>query len=110
MPHAFWTFDLAMSESLGLHLQVHLGVDVRCGQRDVGKPGANRVDVDTGSQQMSSRRVSNGMGAHALCRQGGNLLGDLHGIAFDHLIDTKAGDGLLTTIEKHSLSWSSVVD
>ena len=41
--------DLARAQCLGLHLEIDLRVDVGRVDRDVAKPGANRVDVDAGT-------------------------------------------------------------
>jgi hypothetical protein len=35
------------------------------------------------------------------------MFGNVHGISFDHLIDTEAGNRLLATIEKDSFTWSA---
>ena len=50
--------DIAMSQCLGLHLQVHFGVDMGRIQRRVSQPAADGVDIHTSSQQMDGACVS----------------------------------------------------
>jgi len=40
--------NITFRERAGLHLQVDLGVDFGCVDRDMLQPRSNRVDVDTG--------------------------------------------------------------
>ena len=42
--------DVAFRERPGFHLQVDLGVNIGCVNRDMSQPRPNRVDVDTGTQ------------------------------------------------------------
>ena len=44
--------DLALGQSFCLHLSVDLGVNVGRVERDVHKPGADGVDVHSGSRQV----------------------------------------------------------
>ena len=49
--------DLAFCQSLSLHLQVDLGIDVGRVQRNMAEPGANRVNVHAGAEQVRCRRM-----------------------------------------------------
>jgi hypothetical protein len=51
--------DIAMSQCLGLHLQIHFGVDMGRIQRHVPQPAADGVDIHTRSQQMDGACVPN---------------------------------------------------
>jgi transposase len=84
LPRGAWdSRDIDACQCLGLHFEVHLGVDIGGVQRDVPEPGPDRVDIDTGSEQMDSGRVSqrvrtDALAAHRLdpCRRLRSTCGD----------------------------------
>lgn len=66
----FQAADINLGQRLGLHFQIHLGVDVRGVQRNMAQPSADGVDIDTCTQEVDGCRVPNRMGADALSGQG----------------------------------------
>ena len=62
--------DINLRQRLGLHFQIHLGVDVRGVQRHMAQPSADRVDINTCTQQMDGCRVPDRMRADTLRGQG----------------------------------------
>src|SRR5437899_539774 len=90
--------DLAGAQSLGFHLEIDLRVDVRRVERDVAEPGANRVDVNAGTQQMDGRCVANHMGTDALGAQRRDAWRRLTGVAADHRVNSEAGDRLAAAV------------
>lgn len=66
---------IASGQRFGLHCEVGFSVDIGGVHRDVTKPCANRIDINTRAKQMGRRCVSNGMRADLLLLQRGNLTG-----------------------------------
>ena len=58
-------FHLTVSKCGGLHLQIRFGVDIRCVERDMTEPGADRVNVNAGAKQVAGAGMANGMRADA---------------------------------------------
>jgi hypothetical protein len=52
------SFDFTGCKRFGLHLKIHLGIDIRGIKGDVAEPGADRVDVDTRAEKMGCRCVA----------------------------------------------------
>ncbi len=50
--------DRACLQCLGLHLQVDLGVAIGGLKGDVPEPGADRIDVNAGTEEVYRRRVT----------------------------------------------------
>lgn len=53
--------DVALSQRVGLHLEVDLGVNIGGVQRSVPKPPPDRVDVNAGTKQMAGCCMANGV-------------------------------------------------
>ncbi len=74
------------------------------------EPCADRVDVDSCTEQVSSRRMANGMGAYSLCCQSRHRFRHSFDVAFNHRMNAKSRDGLTTSIQKDVLGWSPRLD
>ena len=61
---------LALSECLGLHFKIDLCIDMGGIERNMSQPSTDRIDVDTGAQQMYRGGVANGVWTDLLGRQG----------------------------------------
>ena len=46
-------------QCLSLHVEIDFGIDVRRIQRDMTKPGPNRINIDPSPQKMDRRGVAN---------------------------------------------------
>ena len=47
-----------MSQCLSFHFEIDFGVDICCIEGYVAKPGADGIDINTGTQEMYSRCMS----------------------------------------------------
>ena len=72
--------------------EIDLGVDVGRIERHVAKPGANRVDVDAGAEQMDGRGMSDHVWAHPLRAQRFDTPGHLKSVPAHHRVDSEARD------------------
>src|SRR5688572_11711752 len=89
-----------------LHLKIRFRVDIRCIERDMTEPGADRVDVNAGPKQVARAGMANGMRADAFCHQSWHFGGDLPGIALHHCVNAKPGEWASAPIDKDMLGWS----
>jgi len=64
------------------------------------QPGAYGVNVDASPEEMSRRRVPNGMRAHPFLRQRRQAGQSSLDVPFDHCMNSKACDRLTTPIQK----------
>ena len=95
-------------QRLGLHLEIHLGVAVGRLERRVAQPGADRVDVDTGAQEVDGHSMAQGVWADALAAQGGHGLGGLPCGAHDEPVDAEAGGRAAVDVEEDRRLWRAV--
>ncbi len=70
----FQAADINLGQGLGLHFQIHLGVDVRGVQRNMAQPSADGVDIDTCTQEVDGCRVPNRMGLTRFVARVGTVL------------------------------------
>jgi hypothetical protein len=61
--------DLAVSQGLCFHLEVHLCIHIRCIKGDMTQPCPDGVDVHSRSQQMDCRCMSDCVRTHTLAGQ-----------------------------------------
>jgi len=101
---------LALSECLGLHFKIDLCIDMGGIERNMSQPSTDRIDVDTGAQQMYRGGVANGVWTDLLGRQGRQLLTGSLCRSFDKGVDSEPCEGLLTMVEKDGLAWFSPDD
>jgi hypothetical protein len=102
--------DVAFRECASFHLQVDLGIDIGCVDRNMSQPRPNGVDIDTGAQQMNGSCVSDSMWANlfgSYCRYLDSNFGH---VAFDHFMDSKSCNGPTATVEKNSFCGATTVD
>ena len=99
-----------MRQGLGLHLQVHFGVDVGGIQRDVAQPGADRIDVHAGPEQVDGGGVPKGVCAHVLRLQRLHAAGGLARATLNERMDTETGQGFSPAIEEHRIVGCSTDD
>src|SRR4051794_40673884 len=69
------------------------------------EPGADRVDIDTGSKEMTGAGMANRMRTNALCGQSWHSDGYFPGIAFHHRVNAKPGNWPTAPIDKDVLGW-----
>jgi hypothetical protein len=60
--------NLAFSKGFGLHFKIDLCIYVGGIKRDMSQPGTDSVNVNTGTQQMYSGSMSDGVSADGLYR------------------------------------------
>jgi len=56
-----------MSQCLRLHLEIDFGVDICCIEGYMAKPGADGVDINTGTQEVNSRCMPDSVCTNLLC-------------------------------------------
>ena len=97
----FARLNFAGCQSFGLHFQIDLSIDIRRVQRDMTQPGTNRVDVDSGAEEVCCGRVPNRVGTHALTRDGRHRGQDPLNVSFDHRMNPEPRDWIATPVEEH---------
>ena len=91
---------IASGQCFGLHCEVGFRVDIGGVHRDVTKPCADRIDVNTRAKQMGRRCVPNGMRADLLVLQRRNLIGRGLDVPLHQGVNTKASHTTAISIEE----------
>jgi hypothetical protein len=81
-----------VSECFGLHFKIDLGIDMGRIERNVTQPGADRVNVYAGTQEVHRCGVANRVGANLFGAQGRDLVACLEHVAFHEGMDAKPCD------------------
>jgi hypothetical protein len=102
--------NFALGQSLGFHLQIHFCINVGRVDRHMPEPGADGVDVHAGTEQVSGRGMSNGVGTYPFSRQRGHLDLDFVGVPLDEVMDAEACDGMPAAIEEDTSCRGAVRD
>ena len=98
---------LTVRESLCLHLQVDLGVNIGGVDRDMPKPIADRVHVDSRFQQMHSRSMSNRVRTDPFARKRRSRCTCFRHIPPDQREDSETGNRLSTAVPEDALMGST---
>ena len=99
--------DLTVRESLCFHFQVDLGVDIGCVDRDVPKPIADRIDVDSRFQQMHSRGMSNRVRTDPFARKRWSRFTRFRYMPPDQREDSETGNRLPTAVQEETFMGST---
>ena len=102
MPWASARWNVAVSESLGLHFQIDLCVYMSRVQRHVSEPATDRVDVNTCTEQVTGSRMSNRMRTDVFGFERRHRRARLPHHSSHQGVDTKPSQRLSETVQKHS--------
>ena len=106
----FHSFNLAVCEGFGFHLEIDFGVDIRCVQGNVAHPGPYSVDIYSSAEKVCSSRVSNAMRADTLDENRRNVGTNPPDVSFNQPVNAEARDGAAVTIQEHMLTGWSATD
>src|SRR5580692_717034 len=98
MPLASACWNVAASESLGLHFQVDLCVYMGSIQRDVPEPATDSVNINTRPEQMTGSRMPNRMGTDVFGFERWDPRARLSHRSSYQGVDTKPGQRLSETV------------
>ena len=93
--------DLAERQRFRFHLEIDFRIDVGGGERDMSQPGANRVDVDAGPQEMRGRGVPNRVRADAFGGERGYVHLRACDVTLDQRVNPEARNGFAAAIENY---------
>jgi hypothetical protein len=102
MPWASACWNVAVSESLGLHFQIDLCVNMSSVQGHVSEPATDRVDVNTCTEQVTGGRMTNRMRTDAFGFERRYRRARLPHRSSYQGVDTKPSQRLSETVQEHS--------
>ena len=92
--------DITSRQSGSLHFEIDLRVNVRCVQRSMAKPGADRVDINTGAKQVNRARVPSHVRTDMFCLQRWQSMSCPTRCSLYKAVDTEPRQRMTEPIEK----------
>ena len=93
-------FHLAQTEGLCLHGEIGFSVDIGCIDGDMPQPGSDGVDIDSCTEQVSCRCVSDHVRSDVLLLHFRDMSHRPQGMARDHIVNAEARQRLAIAIEE----------